>query len=356
MRILSYLLIILLISGSCTNENSATEVDTVNYTEIDLKYAEYFKLKKGKDDFLLQLLDPDTKAVEQTITISKKKNPRIICLTATLTGMFCELNQRDYLIGVTAENQLYDRKLKRKFQKGQLKEYGDFAQLSLERVVNAQPNVILYNYVNTDFPHKEKLEKLGVKMVIVNDWLEAHPLAKAEWIKVIGAMTGRFDEACNLFAVIEDNYNKTAAAFSDLENKPTVISGNLIGGNWYAPSGENYFGILMKDAGGDYRYKDSKGAKSLALPLETILEDNKHTSIWLNPGVSKWNQLLQLNPHAELLNPAKNGAVFCYSGNTNKFWEQSALRADCMLEDLAHIFHPEIDSNYSFHYYAQLKK
>ncbi len=356
MRTLVYFLALIIVPFGCTHSKEESKIDPKNYDSIELKYAEFFRLKQKGNEFLLELLDPDSKKVVQTVEISNKKNERIICLTATLTGMFCELNQRDYLIGVTAENQLYDKKLKQRFRNGKLKEYGDFAQLSLERVAKAQPNIILYNYVNTDFPQKEKLEKLGVKLLIVNDWIESHPLAKAEWIKAIGAMTGKYKEACDIFESIETRYLEIAESVQDIEEKPSVISGNLIGGSWYAPSGENYFGILMKDAGGDYRYKDTKGAKSLALPLEQILEDNEETSIWLNPGVSNWNQLLQLNPHAEMLAPSQKESVYCYSANTNKFWEESALRPDFMLEDLVHIFHPSLDSRYRFHYYSRLKK
>jgi iron complex transport system substrate-binding protein len=356
MRKLFYFLALFLFVAGCTLSQKDAHVDTKEYTSINLKYAKFFRLKQKGNEFLLQLLDPDTKKVAQSVVISEVKNPRIICLTATLTGMFCELNQRDYLIGVSAENQLYDNKLKQAFRSGKVQEYGDFAQLSLERIADAQPNVILYNFVNTDFPQKEKLEKLGVKMLIVNDWLEAHPLAKAEWIKVIGAMTGQYEKACNLFDKIENRYLQIAEKVNSFEKHPTVISGNLIGGNWYAPSGENYFGILIKDAGGDYRYKDTKGQKSLALPLEKVLEDNEGTEIWLNPGVSKWNQLVQLNPHAELVHPSESGEIYCYSAHMNKFWEESALRADFVLEDLTHIFHPEIDIDYTFHYYSKLKK
>ncbi len=355
MRQFTYLLVFTFILAGCSSESGDSKIDPKDYSDIELKYAEYFRLKRKGHDFLLELLDPDTKKLVQSVEIAEKKNERVICLAATLTGMFCELDERNYLIGITAENQLYDQKLKQRYRKGKLKEYGDFAQLSLERIANAQPNVILYNYVNSDFPHKEKLEKLGVKLLIVNDWLETHPLAKAEWIKVVGAMTGKYEEACEVFDAVESRYKLTAEKVRNLDNKPTVISGNLIGGNWYAPSGENYFGILMKDAGGDYRYKDSKGGKSLALSLEQVLEDNQETEIWLNPGVSNWNQLLQLNPHAELL-PASENRVYCYSAKTNMFWEQSALHADFMLEDLAHIFHPELDPDYTFHYYSQLKK
>ena len=354
MRQYAVFLLVLVLGVGCTSINEQKEFDPNEFEKVELKYAKHFRLKRKGDRFLLELLDAESKKVDQSVLISQKSNQRVICLTATLTGMFCALDQRDYLIGITSGDQLYDASLRKKYAEGSIKEYGDFAQLSMERVANDKPDVVLYNFVNNDFPHKEKLERLGVKFLIINDWLEAHPLAKAEWIKVIGAMTGKYDEACDLFGNIESDYLSIKQNVDSVSQKPTVISGNLIGGNWYAPSGENYFGILIRDAGANYRYKNTTGTRSLSLSLEKVLEDNQNTSIWLNPGVATREELEQMNPHASLLQASKNG-VYCYSGNTNKFWEESALYADKMLADLVHIFHPELDPDYQFEYYAPLQ-
>lgn len=355
MRTLFHLLIVLAVLSGCSNEETNTASDNKNWDEVTLDYAQHFRLFRKGEKFKLEIVDPDTKEQVESFVVSAASSDRVICLTATLTGMFCELNARSSLVGITAKNQLYDSKLKQRFAKGRIKEYGDFTQLSLECVVKANPKIILYNYVNNDFPHKEKLEKLGIQLVIVNDWLETHPLAKAEWIKVVGAITGKFDEASELFEEIEANYKRIQSEIEGIKDRPSVISGNLIGGSWYAPSGENYFGILINDAGGDYIYKDSRGAKSLALPLEKILEDNQNTEIWLNPGVSSMQQLLRINSHAKLLKASDSG-TYCYSGEMNKFWEQSATRPDFVLDDLSHVFHPELDANYQFHFYAPLAK
>jgi len=355
MRYVSILLLFSSILTSCGDSKNEPEQTSESQTSIELKYAQNFKLERSDESFILTILDPDSKESVASFTLSDKEDKRFICLTATLTGMFCELDARDYLIGMTARNQLHDGILKLKAAKGDLKEFGDFTQLSLERIADASPDVILYNYVNQEFPNQEKLKRLGIKVVLVNDWLEAHPLAKAEWIKVVGAMTGKFNEACEIFEKIESRYLELSEQAKELKNKPTVLSGNLIGDRWYTPSGENYFGILIADAGGNYVYKESTGPKSLALPLEQILEDNKETQIWINPGVPTKKQLLQINPHADLLLPAENN-IYCYSDQNNKFWEESATRPDLVLEDLIHIFHPTFGSGYDFHFYAPLAK
>lgn len=354
MRTWLYLLISTLLFWGCSDSEKATKSEKNQFLPVALKHAKNFTLLRSKNHFRLTLLDPESKNEQKSFEFSTNENNRIICLTATLTGMFCELGERTKLIGVTAENQLFDRELRERFQQGKLKEFGDFTQLSVEQIVEANPDIILYNYVTQPFPNQEKLERLGIQVLVVNDWLEAHPLARAEWIKVVGALTGRFEESCALFDTIESNYRDIARKMEHQPNKPTVISGNLIGGTWYTPSGENYFGILIKDAGGDYRYKESKGAQSLALSLEKVLKDNQTTDIWLNPGVPYWDQLERMNPRANLFKASENG-IYCYSGQMNKFWEQSAARPDYVLSDLSHIFHPKTSVN-PFHYYAHLIK
>jgi iron complex transport system substrate-binding protein len=331
------------------------KTSTESWSKVSIKYAQHFELFKRNNTFKVVLLDPESRETLQTLEIKSNDDNRVICLTASLTGMFCALNRRSSIIGVTAENQLFDAELRRGVKKGNIKEFGDFAQVSMERVIDSSPDVILYNYVTQEFPNQKKLENLGIDILIVNDWLEAHPLARAEWIKVIGAITGKFDEACLHFDRIESRYLSLSAKVSNLDSRPTVLSGNIIGGTWYAPSGENYFGILIHDAGGHYTYNESTGTQSLALPLEKILKDNITTEIWLNPGAPSLQEVLDINPHASALSAFPN-RVYCYTANVNKFWEQSATRPDYVLEDLIAIFHPEENDEFSFHFYAPLKK
>jgi iron complex transport system substrate-binding protein len=126
----------------------------------------------------------------------------------------------------------------------------------------------------------------------------------------------------------------------------------LLGDIWYAPVGDSYVAQLIKDAGGSYVYKDSKGTGSLALSIETILKDNANTEIWINPGIETKAKVLKMNPHAKHLNCFNN--MYCYSTNMNKFWEQSASQPNLFLSDLIHVFHPEIKEIKQFTFYKKI--
>ena len=157
-----------------------------------------------------------------------------------------------------------------------------------------------------------------------------------------------------LYVEVEAKYKKLKTVGSTYDDRPTVICGNLIGDSWYTPSGGNYFAMMIKDAGGNYRYEDTKGTPSLALSIEQILKDNLETEFWLNPG-SKTKVLIQkMNPHVKHLH-AFDSNVFCYSDGMSKFWEQSASRPDLVLSDMIHIFHPEEQSIKKFNFYKKIQ-
>ena len=40
-----------------------------------------------------------------------------------------------------------------------------------------------------------KLRSLGIRVFVVNEHLESHPLARARYIRLFGALTGRMEEA-----------------------------------------------------------------------------------------------------------------------------------------------------------------
>ena len=39
----------------------------------------------------------------------------------------------------------------------------------------------------------------------------------------------------------------------------------------------------------------------------------------------------------------------------NDYWETGAARPDLILEDLVHIFHPDVNPNHVFNFYQKLK-
>jgi len=192
---------------------------------------------------------------------------------------------------------------------------------------------------------------MGTTCIPNFDWKEHHPLGKAEWIKLFGYLTGKEKVANHYFNVLIKSYHSLVDKAKKSSNQPTVFSGNLIGEFWYAPSGESYLAKMFMDANARYVYTTSKGTGSLALSFEKVIAQNMHTEYWLNPGYSSLKEILSNNVNMQLFSCVKEKKVYCYSKNSNKFWELSAIEPDHVLSDLILIFHPDLVADKPLFFY-----
>jgi len=349
---LIYFLISFLIFLSCKSEETKPLETKDMVSEVEIKYAKNFNLIQKDNQYLLEILDPISGKTESTHTIDPSKKHEAISLSATVVGMYAVLNQQKQLKGVSNIDYVFDAKVKSLFKSGSIKEYGDETTNSIEKIISSKANTILYSGFGDEFPNQKKLEALHFTILPIYDWKEIHPLGKAEWIKVIGALTGKMTEAIEFFNTVEKEYNDLIKLTASIDEYPTCLSGNLIGDIWYTPASESYVAHLMKDAGAKYRYADTKGQVTLEFSIEQILKDNETTEFWINPGYDSKSKIDKFNPHIKHL--ACYNTIYCYSPNMSKFWEQSAAEPHHVLSDLIHIFHPEIEEIKSFYYYAKI--
>ena len=48
----------------------------------------------------------------------------------------------------------------------------------------------------------QALRELGVRCVVLSEHIESHPLARAEYVKLFGALTGRLSRADSVFSAV----------------------------------------------------------------------------------------------------------------------------------------------------------
>ncbi len=352
-----YLLILLGFLLGCSSSKSSPEngeeivSSEAPLAPIEIKYASHFKIDTAGNHYLLQIYDPNDGKLEKEIVIKQGHDYKFISLSATTNGMASILSQQSSIVGVSNHVELYDPTLIELYENNEIQEYGDKSSYSIEKIVNSEANLIIDSGFGQEFPGEAKLKKLGVEVIPLYDWRETHPLGKAEWIKVIGIITGKTNEAISFFQNVEKRYNEQIYRKHD-DQSVSVLSGNLVGDIWYAPTGESYMGKLIKDAGGKYVYQSSTGSGSVSLTMEQVLRDNKQTDIWINPGFSEKNKILSINPHAKHLPCFKQ--VYCYSANMNKYWERSAAEPHLVLEDLIQIFHSNNLSESELNFYTEV--
>ena len=229
-----------------------------------------------------------------------------------------------------------------------------------EKIVGLGPDVVLtYAVSGAKSPFETKLEQLGIKVFTVNEHLERHPLARAAYIRLFGALTGRMAAADSILAEVTKSYNTIAAEVKDRKEAPRKVLLNIpYNDQWFVPSEDSYLTALIRDAGGEVLGCEKGKAASSVMPVEKAYTLSQEADCWLNTGWCHTRKdLLGVNPIFKdiLGNIESNAAELGYGSypvvwNDNKrvnskggndIWQSGVARPDLVLLDLAAILHPD---------------
>lgn len=206
-----------------------------------------------------------------------------------------------------------------------------------------------------------KLKTAGITVLYCDNFLEQHPLARAEWIRYFGVLAGKQQKADSLFESVKNNYLSIASQNDSTPYKPLVMTDALFGDSWFVPGGETYTSQLIADAGGRYVFSDKKTLHTYPLSLEEVLTRAGKADVWIhtNQYVSLKN-METADRRYKLFKPFTTGNVFNYNKRENPeggndFWETGVGRPDMILSDLHIIFSADTSRYRSMHYYRQLR-
>ena len=240
--------------------------------------------------------------------------------------------------------------------KGDEIDLGDSMKPSAERALQAGLDMLLaVNYGQYDNLEAVRLEKLGIPLIYINEWQESSPLARAEWIRVIGALTGRLHQADSVFHEVETKYN---GLITKSQEPIAIMSGNNFRGTWYVPSGKNYLAYLFRDAGAAYPFYDDERETSIPLSIEETLRYFHDADVWVGAGGNSLAELAQLDEKHTWFKAYQDGRVYNWrtqtkGGGPNNFWERGVVHPEEMLEDVIHILNNAPDS--LLHFAAHLQ-
>ena len=124
--------------------------------------------------------------------------------------MLSILDAQDVLVGISNIDHIYDPTIKKMFKKGAIESYGDKSQNSTEKIIASGATIVFYDVVDEAYEHQSKLKRFGIEVMPIYDWRENHPLAKAEWIKVVGVINLN---RMNIHSGFHDLSNLSASKF-----------------------------------------------------------------------------------------------------------------------------------------------
>ena len=226
---------------------------------------------------------------------------------------------------------------------------GDSMKPSAERALQAGLDLLLaVNYGQYDNLEAVRLEKLGIPLIYINEWQEGSPLARAEWIRVLGALTGRLPQADSVFHEVEAKYIRLTNE-SGLSARRSIMSGNNFRGTWYVPSGKNYLAYLFKDAGAEYPFYDDERETSIPLTIEETLRYFHDADVWVGAGGNSLAELAEMDEKHTWFKAYQEGRVYNWrkqrlANGANNFWERGVVHPEEMLEDVIHMLNNAPDS------------
>lgn len=343
----------------CQHQDISSNYTNINFDEN--QYAKHFHIIHHTDSTYLQVINYYQNANNETLSynLHKFKIPikRAVLLSSTYIGFFDALNELSSIVGIAGVDRVYNQKLTKRIKDGTISEVGYDQNILYEKIVSLKPDIIFaYAIGKKDMPHIDKLRSLGIPVVYTAEYLEPHPLGRAEWIKFFAAFFDKEHLADTIFNKIEQEYLNIKTKASNIKNKPQVLLNTPFEGIWYLPGTSSYMVQLINDAGGKYIFDTLQSKDIYSMNIEWVIHHAQNADVWLNTGLyTQKNQLP--NESFKVIKAYRNNRIFNhiktneYNG-ISKFWEQGVIEPHIILQDLHHIF--QNDSAYQYHYYQKL--
>lgn len=357
------------VSASLLQEASAVTLQyatgfTVNYRQDGTRLVEVVYPFQGATSGYKYLLVPKNKPLpppEDNVRFIRIPVSSIVCTSTTHIPLLDYLGETDKLVGFPTTDYVSSTQARKQIEAGKVQELGVDKGLNLERIAMLKPDMVMGYTMSSDYGQFKKIEDLKVPVVLNAEYLEKHPLGRAEWIKFMALFFNKEKEADSIFHIIEKDYLDTKALADNAGEKPSVLSGIVYGDTWFLPGGENYAAKLLKDAGCNYLWNSDSSNGFLELSFESVYEKAHDADIWIGVGsFSSMEEIRNADHRYARFKPFQQRQVYTSNARLgtkggSEFLELGYLRPDIILKDLVKIAHPELLKGHQLYFHKKLK-
>lgn len=368
------LLLLLLPACSQREKESSHKDDSTTKSSVVVKYAKGFSVEDREGFRLLEVRDPlgESSLVYRYALVPRGTKPegipsdcevlevpvsRAICMTALQMSHFIALGETDKIIGINSIKYLFNEKIKDQIARGQTVRIGMEGNFDTELILSTKPDLIFVS------PFKkggyDVLRNLGIPLVTFLGYKEPLALGQAEWMKFIGLLLGTEERADEIFGEVEKRYLDLCDLADSAPTRPTVMSGEMHGGNWYVVGGKSFLANLFRDAGAEYFLKNDDRYGGFYVDFETVYSSGAETEFWRiansYPGAFSYDALRDEDSrYADFRAFKEKKAIYCNLRKT-PFYEDTPVEPDVVLADLIKIFHPDLLPDHTPVYYKILE-
>jgi len=375
----------LLIIGGCHEKSGRPFLEKIEIANpspdslqtLDIRYARGFQLKSYPDFEVLQVLNPlqnQTDTLRYLLLRQHQPIPegydsyqvvripvsRVIVTSTTHLGMMNALGVSSKITGVADPNYAYDNQIREKIKQGEVASLSG-GNMNMEQVIALDPDLLIISGGQASrFDEYQLLINSGIGVVVNSEWLENTPLARAEWIKMMGLLFSKRVKAVQRFNFIEKEYRRLEIMTENVSKKPLVINNLPYKGAWFVSGGNSYVAAFLRDAGASYPWFDTNSFGSLKLDFESVFERGLNADVWLTPGTATTKEeILQKDQRLKAFEAFQEGRIYNNTRRSrgesgNDYWESGVVNPHLILADLVKILHPDLLPEHQLHYYEKV--
>lgn len=375
LRLLLPYAVLIFSTFSCDKEKTKPEKNghevTLRYakgfsvrTEGNLKWVEIKTPYQGATNGLTYLLIPREESlpeISDNVKVIRTPVRSIVCTSTSHLPLLDYIGESDKLVGFPQTDYISSENIRARVDQGKVTDVGVESSMNLETLVSLRPELVMGYAVSSDYGQFKKIEELRVPVVLNSEYLERHPLGRAEWIKFMALFFDKEKEADSVFTAIEERYLSTKLLVDTVSMRPSALNGILYGDAWFMPGGQNYAARLMRDAGCRYLWEDDPSSGFLELDFESVYEKAREADIWLGVGShASLEELARADRRYKLFTAFQKGHVYTYDARKgarggSEYMELGYLRPDIILQDLVKIAHPALLPDYQLYFHRRLE-
>lgn len=379
-RVGVYLVGLLALIACSPNKKDVTKDNMGVFQPIQIKYARNFAVEdsipglrlltirnaenKHPTVYHYALVSRDEQAMQIPDGYEVVKLPvdRFICMTSLQLSNFIALDITDRVVGITSTRHLFNETLNHQLDDGTTVKIGIEGEFDNELVLLANPELILVS------PSKrggfDLLKESEIPIMPHMGYQEPDPLGQAEWVKLIGVLTGRESEALAYFDEVEKRYNElkekvNAQCSMSNDHRPSIFSGDMKGGAWYATGGKSYLAAIFRDAGARYVLEDNEDAGGVNMDFEAIYSKAADVDYWRISnsfnGSFTYDVLAEQDSRYRDFKAFREHHVIYSNMSQTPFYESFPVHPDLVLSDFIKIFYPGLLPDYIPTYYKLLE-
>ncbi len=352
--------VMMLTLGACGVQSQSDTTDRIAFDSLEktgqmsLAYATQFQVEYYGDYSLITIGDDqrfllvpegkDTpKDLPEDVVALQQPLDKTYLVSTSVMDLIRQLDRISYIrLSGSKAKDWYITEAKEAIEAGDMIYAGKYSAPDYECILNEGCNLAIENTMIYHTPEvKEKLEELGIPVLVERSSYETHPLGRLEWIKLYGLLFDASDEANTYFdsqveqitpLLDQENTGKTVAFFS-------VNSSGAI--NVRKPG--DYITQMITMAGGDYALADvvpeeENALSTMNMQMEDFYNAAQDADVLIYNSaiegeITSIDELLAKNSLFAQFDAVKKGNVYCTGKN---FFQESTGMAE-FVEDMHNV-------------------